>query len=95
MFYNGFDIADNNKIRTSVCIIGAGPAGITAAIELNRAGISVALVESGNLERDSDNQSLNIGNNTEADYQQGKCKTVCGWLISRTEIACIMASTPA
>lgn len=68
MFYNGFDIADNNQIRTTVCIVGAGVAGIITAIELTRAGFSVALIESGNLERDAENQALNIGHNTGLDY---------------------------
>ncbi|MDF1629947.1 MAG: GMC oxidoreductase [Alcanivoracaceae bacterium] len=68
MFYNGFQITDGNRIRTKVCIIGAGVAGITAALALSEAGISVALVESGGLERDAENQSLNIGNNTGLDY---------------------------
>jgi choline dehydrogenase-like flavoprotein len=39
-------------------ILGAGPAGITTALELSRSGLSVALVESGGFEFDPDVQAL-------------------------------------
>ncbi len=35
------------SLRTTVCVVGSGPAGITCAMELARRGIAVMLVESG------------------------------------------------
>jgi choline dehydrogenase-like flavoprotein len=45
MIRNGKDIANGTVIRTQVCIIGSGPAGITAAWYLQKAGIEVTLIE--------------------------------------------------
>lgn len=36
-----------DEVRHDVCIVGAGPVGITLALELSRAGCSVLLLESG------------------------------------------------
>lgn len=41
-----------------VCIIGAGPAGIAAAMEISKSGLSVVLVESGTEENNSSAQQL-------------------------------------
>ena len=40
-------IQPGDVLRTDVCIIGAGPAGITVAMELDAAGVDVLLVDSG------------------------------------------------
>jgi len=45
-------------IETEVCIVGAGPAGITLARELKSADFRVCLLESGGLEFDKNTQSL-------------------------------------
>lgn len=45
-------------IDTEVCIVGAGPAGITLARELANQKFRICLVESGGLEFDPDTQSL-------------------------------------
>lgn len=45
-------------LETDVCIVGAGAAGITLAIELTRAGREVCLLESGDFTPDQDTQSL-------------------------------------
>jgi len=42
---NGKDIANRAVITTQVCIIGSGPAGITAAWHLQQVGIKVVLIE--------------------------------------------------
>ena len=44
--------------QTDVCVVGAGAAGITLAIELARAGREVCLLESGDFAPDHDTQSL-------------------------------------
>lgn len=45
MIRNGRDIASGTEIPAQVCIIGSGPAGITAAWHLQKAGIKVVLIE--------------------------------------------------
>ncbi len=41
------DVPDGTVIEASVCVVGAGPAGIAVALQLLDAGIDVVLVESG------------------------------------------------
>jgi choline dehydrogenase-like flavoprotein len=45
MIRNGRDIPTGTVLSTQVCIIGSGPAGITAAWQLQKAGIAVILIE--------------------------------------------------
>ncbi|HKP10576.1 MAG TPA: GMC family oxidoreductase [Blastocatellia bacterium] len=45
MIKNGKDIANGTVLSTQVCVIGSGPAGITAAWQLQKAGIKVILIE--------------------------------------------------
>lgn len=45
MIRDGRDIPTGTELSTQVCVIGSGPAGITAAWELQKAGISVILIE--------------------------------------------------
>lgn len=45
MIRNGKDIANGTVISTQVCVIGSGPAGITAAWHLQKAGVKVTLIE--------------------------------------------------
>jgi choline dehydrogenase-like flavoprotein len=49
----GKDLANDEEILTDLCIVGAGPAGITIARELDTRGIRVCLLEAGgqNIER--------------------------------------------
>ncbi len=54
-------LPQNETIETEVCIVGAGPAGITLARELAGADFRVCLLESGGLEFDKDTQSLAQG----------------------------------
>jgi len=54
---------------TDVCVVGAGPAGLTAALALGSAGHSVALLESGDLHASSDAQALNDGDCEGVPYQ--------------------------
>ena len=48
----------NSILKTEICVVGAGAAGITLAHELNGSRQSVCLVESGNHNPDEDAQSL-------------------------------------
>jgi choline dehydrogenase-like flavoprotein len=45
MIRNGQDIASGSVVRTRVCVVGSGPAGITVAWWLQKAGIDVVLIE--------------------------------------------------
>ena len=48
-------------LRTDVCIVGGGPAGISLALDLSERGISVVLLESGHFKFDPTTQSLYEG----------------------------------
>ena len=48
-------------LRANVCVVGGGPAGITLADVLTRAGASVLLLESGEWDYDQTAQELNEG----------------------------------
>jgi len=48
-------------IESDICVIGAGAAGISIAMELDKLGRSVLLLESGNFEFDQETQALNKG----------------------------------
>ena len=52
------ELPDSEKIEADVCIVGAGPAGISMARAYIGSGITVALVESGGLDFDPDTQEL-------------------------------------
>jgi choline dehydrogenase-like flavoprotein len=54
-------LSDAKSFEADVCIIGAGPAGLTAALELASRGVSVLILESGGTDTDPSIQSLNNG----------------------------------
>ncbi len=56
-------VADQSLISTQVCIVGAGPAGIAIARELNGQNFDVVLLESGGFEFDPAVQDLSRGTN--------------------------------
>ena len=58
-------LPDGAEIRSDVCIVGAGAAGITIALELDGTGLDVALFESGGLEPDPRTQALYQGTTSE------------------------------
>lgn len=62
-FLDGRSIPPNQVLETDVCIIGAGPAGITLAREFIGQSFRVCVLESGGLEFDRETQSLCRGDN--------------------------------
>ena len=60
MLRDAIDLTDT-LLTADVCIVGAGAAGITLAIELEGQGLRVLLLESGGLEREEDTQELYEG----------------------------------
>ena len=55
-------------LEADLCIIGAGPAGITIAKELRNSGLTVLLLESGGFELDTKTQALYEGQNVGLPY---------------------------
>lgn len=58
MIIDARSLLPDDVLETHVCIIGAGPAGITLALEFANQNFQVCLVESGGLDYDRDTQSL-------------------------------------
>lgn len=58
MLADARSLPDQSQIETDVCIVGAGPAGITVARELNGQPFRVCIVESGGKRPDVATQSL-------------------------------------
>jgi choline dehydrogenase-like flavoprotein len=50
-----------DSLQVDVCIVGSGPAGITLAREISRAGLGVCLLESGGHKTAREIQDLNAG----------------------------------
>ena len=49
MLINADQLEDGSSIATEVCVVGAGPAGLTVAAQLVQAGIDTVVVEEGGL----------------------------------------------
>lgn len=56
-------LEDGTVIERDLCIVGAGPAGIAIAREFMKTGLSVALLESGDIAPDDGPQALAAGEN--------------------------------
>jgi choline dehydrogenase-like flavoprotein len=54
-------LQDKSKLSADICIVGAGPAGITLAMELIDSGLKVILLESGEFQFDPEIQKLYAG----------------------------------
>jgi choline dehydrogenase-like flavoprotein len=61
MIIDARSLSPDEVIETQVCIIGAGPAGITLALEFANQNFQVCLVESGGIECDRETQLLSEG----------------------------------
>ena len=54
-------LQDKTKLRSDICIVGTGPAGITLARQLIDSGLEVIILESGDFNFDPDIQKLYAG----------------------------------
>src|SRR5690349_16660229 len=61
MFIDARQLENGTQIGAEVCIIGAGVAGITLALELDKLGISTCVLESGGHEPDQATRDLYRG----------------------------------
>ncbi len=61
MFSDLRALENNRSLDADICIVGAGPAGISIARQFLDTGIKVCLVESGNLDPKAENQGLADG----------------------------------
>ena len=61
-------LPDGEALQADICIIGAGPAGITLAHELIDSGLSVILAESGGPKKDAQADALSGGDTTSEVY---------------------------
>ena len=68
MFKNGRELEDVESVEADVCIIGAGPAGMTLAAELTKGGLHVVMLESGGDRMDDKTKALAAGDNVGRDY---------------------------
>jgi choline dehydrogenase-like flavoprotein len=57
------EIQADRALDVDICIVGAGPSGITIANEFSGSGIRVCLVESGGFQEEPDTQALYRGEN--------------------------------
>ncbi len=61
MFVDANDLADDRVMRADVCIVGAGAAGISMALQFIGSDIEVLLLESGGVADEPDTQTLYNG----------------------------------
>ena len=61
MLSDFLEMTDGQHLHADVCIVGAGPAGITLARKLAKQGRAVCLLEAGGEDFEQDTQSLYAG----------------------------------
>jgi choline dehydrogenase-like flavoprotein len=61
MFIDTRRVEEGSVVETTVCIIGGGVAGITLAMELDKQGVDVCLLESGGFNPDDETRDLYRG----------------------------------
>ncbi len=63
MIIDARTLDSSSKLHADVCVIGAGPAGLTLALELGRLGVEVCVLESGSIDWDPSSYRLSVGEN--------------------------------
>ncbi|CAN7238680.1 GMC family oxidoreductase [Trinickia sp. LjRoot230] len=68
MFIDTRAVDEGYVVETTVCVVGAGVAGITLALEMNRMGIDTCLLESGGYQADDETRDLYRGESAGLPY---------------------------
>ncbi|HYI72880.1 MAG TPA: GMC family oxidoreductase [Skermanella sp.] len=68
MFIDLRTLDDNSVLEADICIVGAGPAGISMARSLIGTNIDVLVIESGDMDYDDDTQALYQGESVGVPY---------------------------
>jgi choline dehydrogenase-like flavoprotein len=68
MFIDTRIVDEGHQVETTVCIVGAGVAGITLALEMTRMGIDTCLLESGGYKPDDETRDLYRGESVGLPY---------------------------
>lgn len=63
--------SEGQRLQSTVCIVGGGPAGLTMAMEFERHGIDTIVLESGGLKPDAATMDLYRGENVGVPYEFG------------------------
>lgn len=71
MFCDARRTDEGQVLRSTVCIIGGGPAGLTLALEFERRGIDTIVLESGGFKPDEATMDLHRGENAGLPYEFG------------------------
>lgn len=75
-FRDGRLIPRGDALEADICVIGAGAAGLTLALELNNLQTSVVILESGGFESEADTQALYAGTTIGQSYTSlDRCRT--------------------
>ena len=61
MLIDGRNVANGSELSTGVCIVGAGPAGISLGCAFSGKGFDVTILESGGLQAEPETQALAVG----------------------------------
>lgn len=65
---DGRTVPGDEVVSADICVVGSGPAGITIAYQLDRAGFEVVLIERGPLRREGLPRSVDTAINVGLDY---------------------------
>jgi hypothetical protein len=74
MYLNGSDLSEGASLEADLCIVGAGPVGLSLASEFTNSKRSVLVIESGGQRLDADTQLLNFSH-VDGDLHQGLQKS--------------------
>src|SRR4051794_20664216 len=82
-------ITDGAELRADVCVVGAGPAGIALARELDAAGVSAVLIDRGGRSRlggTTNEWHGRLGLLDAIDFEVRDWVPFSGWPIARTDV---------
>ena len=90
MIIDARTLADGTAIETTVCIVGAGAAGLTLACHLRRRNIPLCVVEAGGFDFDKATQHLACGESAEeqqANAERERTQAIMGEIYGALKVA--------